>query len=134
MQGGGAPLQFLIGEGSHLLGRDNHCSVQVLSDSVSGEHARLILSPQGIFIEDLASTSGTYIDGIRIVGKVEVTAKQVIHVSDCCEKECPSAFCLFCKHEKTFHLFDEIIITHKTIFAFSPSLIALTSFRVSFPL
>tara|TARA_B100001123_G_scaffold22178_1_gene24243 strand:+ start:5484 stop:7817 length:2334 start_codon:yes stop_codon:yes gene_type:complete len=74
--------QFYLGEGDHLIGREDHCTVQITADQVSAQHARLSISPLGIFIEDLGSTSGTFLDGVPISGKIRVNPSQRLQVSD----------------------------------------------------
>lgn len=48
-----------------LIGRATGCSLRVDDDSVSREHARLVVGPQ-FTIEDLGSANGTFVDGVRL--------------------------------------------------------------------
>jgi serine/threonine protein kinase len=64
--------RYLIGEGEHLIGRDGTCSILVESEAVSRRHARLMISDRGIEVEDLGSTSGTFLDGATIRGRVKL--------------------------------------------------------------
>ncbi len=45
---------------------------------VSWRHARLTRTPEGILVEDLGSRNGTYVNGVRISGKVLVKPGQEI--------------------------------------------------------
>ena len=36
--------QYLLGQGEHLIGREDHCTIQLEANQVSREHARLIIS------------------------------------------------------------------------------------------
>ena len=54
--------QYLLEDGEHLIGRDTSCQIYAGSKYVSSYHAKLDLSPEGIHIVDLDSTSGT---GVR---------------------------------------------------------------------
>jgi ABC-type multidrug transport system ATPase subunit/pSer/pThr/pTyr-binding forkhead associated (FHA) protein/ABC-type multidrug transport system permease subunit len=52
------------------IGRDPKCEVPLDFPMVSWRHARLTREPAGILVEDLGSRNGTYVDGVRISGKV----------------------------------------------------------------
>ena len=64
------------------MGRDPSSAIYLESDYVSNEHARLHLSATGIEIEDLNSTSGTYLDGITVRGKLDIQPGQKIQIGD----------------------------------------------------
>ena len=57
---------FDVSVGESVIGRDRGCAIQMDADSVSRRHARLRVSPQGAWVEDLHSKNGTWIDGERI--------------------------------------------------------------------
>ena len=79
----GTPVaEYLLGEGVHSMGRDPASAIYLESDYVSGEHARLHLSATGIEIEDLNSTSGTYLDGVSVRGKLDIQPGQKIQIGD----------------------------------------------------
>mgnify|MGYP002832873262 CR=1 FL=1 len=65
-QDGAVVGQYFLGQGEHLIGREEHCTIRLEDDHVSREHARLIISADAIEIEDLGSTSGTYLDGVTV--------------------------------------------------------------------
>ena len=48
------------------IGRSKENDVTLEHASVSGRHARLRCTPDGLVLEDLGSTNGTYIDGVRM--------------------------------------------------------------------
>lgn len=48
------------------IGRRSSNTIQVLAPIVSGEHARIELTPKGHTITDLNSTNGTYVNGKRL--------------------------------------------------------------------
>ena len=60
------------------IGRDPACDVSLPFPMVSWRHARLTRSAPNIYVEDLGSRNGTYLDGIRISGKVLVRPGQEI--------------------------------------------------------
>ena len=74
--------QYLLGDGEHLIGRDINCPVYLDSEYISSDHAKLHLSADGIYIEDLNSTSGTFLNGVTVRGKLRVKPGQVLQVGD----------------------------------------------------
>ena len=55
-----------------LLGRIDSNHIVVEDDSVSRVHARLRRRPEGVFVEDLASKAGTFVNGRRIEGSTRL--------------------------------------------------------------
>jgi pSer/pThr/pTyr-binding forkhead associated (FHA) protein len=49
-----------------LIGRSPNCDIYLSSESVSRRHARLSFRNEEYFIEDLNSTNGLYVNGIRV--------------------------------------------------------------------
>jgi len=57
----------LVPGSSWVIGREPPAEVQIADGSLSRQHARLSVSPQGeVGIEDLGSTNGTLINGVRV--------------------------------------------------------------------
>ena len=65
--------EFPLGAGEHLIGRDPACAVVINSPDVSRHHARLLISSAGVFIEDLGSKNGTFVETKRAEGLTAVT-------------------------------------------------------------
>jgi serine/threonine protein kinase len=74
--------QYLLGEGVHVIGRDPNSAIYAESEYISNEHAKLHLTDEGIFIEDLDSTAGTFLDDITVRGKVRLNPGQRLQVGD----------------------------------------------------
>ncbi len=68
---------------SLLIGRDPDCDVIVLTPDkqVSRHHARVLLSSEGILIEDLGSKNGTHINNRRIEGPVMLQDGDTIQIA-----------------------------------------------------
>jgi hypothetical protein len=49
--------------GAYIIGRTNNCDVVLHSPNVSRRHARLVVSPLRVTIEDLGSQNGVFIEG-----------------------------------------------------------------------
>jgi len=81
-QDGTLVAEYLLGEGVHTVGRDPGSAIYLDSNYVSSEHARLHLTATGIAIEDLNSTSGTYLDDVAVRGKLDIAPGQRIQVGD----------------------------------------------------
>jgi serine/threonine protein kinase len=74
--------EYLLGEGVHSVGRDPASAIYLDSEYISNDHARLYLGATGIEIEDLNSSTGTFLDGIKVRGKLDIKPGQQIKVGD----------------------------------------------------
>ena len=59
-------------EGEHLIGRDPEGAVSISSRKVSRRHARIVVDARGARLEDLKSKNGTFVNGRRVAGDVEL--------------------------------------------------------------
>jgi serine/threonine protein kinase len=69
-----------LGTGEFVVGRDAACEVRIPSDAVSRRHARLTIGDDAVFIQDLGSANGTFIDGQRAEGRVPLMAGQRVEM------------------------------------------------------
>jgi outer membrane protein assembly factor BamB len=74
--------QYLLGEGVHVIGRDPNSAIYAESEYISNEHAKLHLTDEGIFIEDLNSTAGTFLDDVTVRGKLRLNPGQRLQIGD----------------------------------------------------
>jgi DNA-binding winged helix-turn-helix (wHTH) protein len=58
--------EWLLAEGSNLVGRDRDCAVRVNSANVSRRHARVVVTAGEATVEDLGSKNGTHVNGQRV--------------------------------------------------------------------
>jgi hypothetical protein len=65
---------------SVVLGRTSVADLRIDSSGVSRVHARISLHPGGAQVEDLGSTNGTFVDGIRLSGPMLVTGLAVVRL------------------------------------------------------
>ena len=68
--------------GEMLVGRELDCEVMLDYGHISRYHAKLNVSPGGVYIEDLHSTNGTFINGNRIRGRVRLNLGDTIAFDD----------------------------------------------------
>jgi DNA-binding winged helix-turn-helix (wHTH) protein len=59
--------------GENLVGRSIECGVRLESTDVSRRHARIIVRDDTAAIEDLGSTNGTFVNGVRAAGPVALS-------------------------------------------------------------
>ena len=62
-----------------LVGRDQFCDIVLRNHTVSRQHARIVKAADGIYIEDLSSLNGTYLNGRRLEGRTQIKDQDRIH-------------------------------------------------------
>ena len=62
---GHAIARKILEDGVYMIGRDPSCTLQLVSDRISREHARVIVHDDRVVVEDLGSSNGMYFDGRR---------------------------------------------------------------------
>jgi pSer/pThr/pTyr-binding forkhead associated (FHA) protein len=58
---------FELGERAVVIGRSTECDIQLGVQNVSRKHARVFAHNEEYLIEDLESTNGVFVNGIKIV-------------------------------------------------------------------
>jgi pSer/pThr/pTyr-binding forkhead associated (FHA) protein len=58
--------RILLGENEAIIGRIPECEIQLMVENVSRKHARIIYRNEEYQIEDLESTNGVYVNGIKV--------------------------------------------------------------------
>lgn len=61
-----APRTYALKESSMTIGRSSQCDIQIFTQFVSREHARLVVTRTGVVIEDLGSTNGVFVNSVRV--------------------------------------------------------------------
>ncbi len=74
---------FRSASGAAIVGREPACDI-ILSDDigVSRRHARLLLLPSAIKLEDLGSRNGTFVDGRLLAGPALLSGGEWIRIGD----------------------------------------------------
>lgn len=68
--------------GEILVGREVECAIPLDSSHISRYHAKINVSPNGVYIEDLHSTNGTYVNGQKIKGRVRLSVGDEVAFDD----------------------------------------------------
>jgi pSer/pThr/pTyr-binding forkhead associated (FHA) protein len=61
--------EFVLRPGSFHVGRHSDCEVRIEVRDLGRRHARLTVTPDGVFVEDLNSANGTFINDERVAGR-----------------------------------------------------------------
>lgn len=72
--------EWLLTEGSNLLGRDRDCAVRIDSATLSRHHARIVLHGVEAILEDLASKNGTHVNAQRVTQPIALKDGDYIQV------------------------------------------------------
>jgi pSer/pThr/pTyr-binding forkhead associated (FHA) protein len=59
---------FVLHRHETVIGRDDTCHLAIRDGTVSRRHARFVLKDDGVYVEDLASQHGTFLNGRRLYG------------------------------------------------------------------
>jgi pSer/pThr/pTyr-binding forkhead associated (FHA) protein len=58
---------FELGERAVVIGRSMECDIQLGVQNVSRKHARVLFQNEEYLVEDLESTNGVFVNGIKVV-------------------------------------------------------------------
>lgn len=65
-----------------LIGRANNCDVVINDTGVSSKHAKIFVENDDVYIEDLRSMNGTYVNGRRVTGRIKINAFSKINLGN----------------------------------------------------
>src|SRR3989344_1326615 len=82
--------KFALGGAKMIMGRDPMADIQVNDNSVSRQHAILSKTESGVTIEDCGSRNGTFINDIKLEGKITLTKEDMIKVGTTIMKYIPA--------------------------------------------
>jgi len=80
-KGGGSSLQ-VIDRTEITLGRSKHADIVLDSHLVSRQHARIVFEGGRATVTDLDTSNGTYVNGRKIAGKVEISSADKVYIGD----------------------------------------------------
>ncbi|MFT8348449.1 FHA domain-containing protein [Clostridium saccharoperbutylacetonicum] len=64
------------------IGRKSDNLIVLNEQHISGNHAKILVRNDSLFLEDLNSTNGTYLNGTKITGKVKLSNKDEIKIGN----------------------------------------------------
>src|ERR1043165_5899212 len=76
-QGGEFPLRM---NREIIIGRSSDLDMVLVEDMVSRRHAKITTTESDIFIQDMGSTNGTFVNGEKIAGRARLTENDRILV------------------------------------------------------
>lgn len=68
-----------------VIGRARPCPLRIESADVSAKHARVGFDGSNFWVEDLGSTNGTFVRGVRVSGKTKFSPGESIMIARDCE-------------------------------------------------
>jgi two-component system cell cycle response regulator len=74
---------FRVKTGRQVIGRRPECDIRVRERAVSGIHAEVIRVRDVVTINDLASTNGTLVNGMRIRNPVSLVQGNLLKIGNC---------------------------------------------------
>jgi two-component system cell cycle response regulator len=74
---------FRLRAGRQIIGRRPECDIRVRERAVSGIHAEVIRVREAVTINDLASTNGTMLNGMRIRNPVPLMQGNLLKLGNC---------------------------------------------------
>jgi diguanylate cyclase (GGDEF)-like protein len=74
---------FRLRPGRQIIGRRPECDIRVRERAVSGIHAEVIRVREAVTINDLASTNGTMLNGMRIRNPVPLVQGNLLKLGNC---------------------------------------------------
>lgn len=69
-------------KGQMNVGREAHCDIHIDNQKISRRHALLKILPSGLFVEDLASSNGTFVNDKRILQETRLSSGDKLRFGD----------------------------------------------------
>jgi pSer/pThr/pTyr-binding forkhead associated (FHA) protein len=79
-QGGQAGQSAALADGVILIGRGADAQLSLDDDYVSTRHARVVSGENGVYLEDLGSTNGSYVNNQRITAPTTITLSDTVRI------------------------------------------------------
>jgi Inner membrane component of T3SS, cytoplasmic domain len=79
-QGSQTGQSAVLADGVILIGRGADCQIILNDDYVSTRHARVVSGENGVYVEDLGSTNGSYVNGQRITAPTTITMSDTVRI------------------------------------------------------
>ncbi len=76
------PTTYWLRSDSTVVGRHPYCDVVLNNNAVSREHARLTKRSDGVYVEDLHSRNGVWVNGAKIAGPIRIYSRDSLQIGD----------------------------------------------------
>lgn len=76
--------EFPLADGEYIIGRGVDATIPIYDSAASRQHARVIVAGTTVTVEDLGSRNGTYVNGSKVTGKVELHTGDEIRIGGDC--------------------------------------------------
>ena len=73
---------LISSEAALTIGRQDGCQLRIVSSQVSRKHCELRSQDGKLFVKDLQSSNGTFVDGLKIEDETEVQAGQLLTIGN----------------------------------------------------
>ena len=73
LNGKSAGREVKVPDTGFLIGRSQECHLRPKSDAISRQHCEIVIDDARLLVRDMGSKNGTYVNGKRIDGQVELT-------------------------------------------------------------
>jgi len=82
ISGGGHASRQLLGAGEYVVGREATCHIAVNHETVSARHALLTIERDSLFVADLGSERGTFLNKQRVTHSTRIWSTQKVQIGD----------------------------------------------------
>ena len=79
-QGSQTGQSAALADGVIMIGRGADCQIILDDDYVSTRHARVVSGENGVYVEDMGSTNGSYVNGQRITAPTTITLSDTVRI------------------------------------------------------
>ncbi len=80
LNGSSAGRELKVAQDEFLIGRSDSCQLRPKSDSISRRHCAVRLRDNRVFVEDLGSRNGTFLNQVRLEAETEAKHGDVLRV------------------------------------------------------
>jgi pSer/pThr/pTyr-binding forkhead associated (FHA) protein len=71
---------YKVTHGTHIIGRKENCEIRITDDGISRQHVRVRCEGDFVFVEDMESRNGTFVNGKRITAPTQLQDGDKIQV------------------------------------------------------
>ena len=88
--GENVPEQRLLDDGSYFIGRGASCAISLPYPEISERHAFVTISGSKVFIKDMRSSNGTFVNNMQIDDLVPLASDSIVQIGNCMMRFVPA--------------------------------------------